>query len=227
MMGSERSHASKRSPTVDGMVDGGRPSGYVLVVGPDGSGKTMVIDRLHAIADAAGVAVVRAFWRPKLVPGGLTYGYRAKQAPATSTRPPIGATVRLLLTLLDYAVAGAVPWRTARRSGLLFVQRGWYDMVVDPGRYGLSSRLAAIANEMGRLVVRADLVLVLHGDPHAIRARKPELSPEQIEGQIDAWRRLAPRAARRVLELDTVSGSPDRIARVAWDALPRGARRAA
>jgi len=203
------------------------PAGYVLVVGPDGCGKTMVIDRLHAMADAAGVKVVRVFWRPKLVPGGLTYGYRAGHAPATPTRPPLGAAVRLVLTLLDFAVASAVPWRTARRRGLLFVQRGWYDMVVDPARYGLSSRLAGIAEEMGRLVVRADLVLVLRGDPDAIRARKPELTTEQIGGQIDAWRRLAPRAARRVLELDTVSSPADGIARIAWEALPRGVRRAA
>jgi Ni2+-binding GTPase involved in maturation of urease and hydrogenase len=31
--------------------------GFVLIVGPDGSGKTAVIDQLHAMAEAAAVVV--------------------------------------------------------------------------------------------------------------------------------------------------------------------------
>jgi thymidylate kinase len=195
--------------------------GFVLIVGPDGSGKTAVIDQLHAMAEAAAVRVALVFWRPKLIPGGLSYGHPVKRGEAALAGRGRGSTLKLLLTLLDYLVAAATSWRRARSEGLLFVQRGWYDMVVDPNRYGLSPRLARFASLLGRLAPRPDVVAVLQGDAHAITARKPELSPEEIARQLEAWSRLAPRAGRRALHLDSVANSPDQIARVVWDSLPR------
>jgi hypothetical protein len=94
-------------------------------------------------------------------------------------------------------------------------------MVVDPNRYGLSSRLARLASLLGPLAPRPDVVTVLQGDAHAITARKPELSPEEIARQLEAWSRLAPRAGRRALHLDSVANNPHQIARVVWDSLPR------
>jgi glycosyltransferase involved in cell wall biosynthesis len=195
--------------------------GYVLVVGPDGSGKTAVIDQLHAMAEAEAVRVALVFWRPKLIPGGLSYGHPVKRGEAALAGRGRGSTLRLLLTLSDYLFAQAISWRRSRSEGLLFVQRGWYDMVVDPNRYGLSPRLARFASLLGRLAPRPDVVVVLQGDAHAIATRKPELSPKEIARQVEVWARLAPRAGRRALHLDSVTNSPDQIAKVVWDSLPR------
>ena len=180
-----------------------------------------MIDQLHAMAEAEAVRVALVFWRPKVIPGGLSYGHPVKRGEAALAGRGRGSTLRLLLTLSDYLFAQAISWRRARSEGLLFVQRGWYDMVVDPNRYGLSPRLARFASLLGRLAPRPDVVVVLQGDAHAIATRKPELSPKEIARQVEVWARLAPRAGRRALHLDSVTNSPDQIAKVVWDSLPR------
>jgi hypothetical protein len=129
------------------------------------------------------------------------------------------SSARLLLLLLDHLLGATGPWRRARRKGLLLVQRGWFDMVVDPDRYGLSRSAARFAAILGRFVPRADLVVLLGGSPSVIKARKAELSVEEISRQLTAWPRYLPGCAHMRLELDTTLQSPDQLAGVIWTTL--------
>jgi Cdc6-like AAA superfamily ATPase len=98
---------SERKPT--------KRVGYVLIVGPDGSGKTAVMDQLHAMAEAAAVRVALVFWRPKLIPGGLPYGHPVKRGEAALAGRGGGSTLRCLLRTGDSRSAPfATRWRRRR-----------------------------------------------------------------------------------------------------------------
>lgn len=91
------------------------------------------------------------------------------------------------------------------------IDRGWWDMAVDPKRYRLKIPPRAI-EILGRAIPAPELLVVLHAPPEVILERKGDLSAEEIERQLDRWRQVLPKrvpvvwvdAAR---PLDEVSGS--------------------
>jgi hypothetical protein len=182
--------------------------GHVLLVGPDGVGKSTIANGLMVEAHRRGVTTHHAHWRPRLVMGQADRG----NVTTPHAHPPHGSAksmVKLFALLCDNLVGAVGPWRHARRHGLLVVERGWYDQVIDPLRYRLAASVAPVALVVGRLVPRADLVVLLSADPAVAAARKRELEPAEVERHLDAWTRLAARAGRRVLMLDTEAMDPE------------------
>jgi hypothetical protein len=74
-----------------------------------------------------------------------------------------------------------------RRTTLVVLERGYADTTVDPRRYRLSTP-AWVAHAFARLLPQPDLTLVLDAPADVIRARKPELSPAEVERQLAVWR---------------------------------------
>lgn len=193
---------------------------FIVVAGPDGSGKTTITDAIAAHAQAKGVSVYRAHHRP-----GLIAGRRADAGPVTDphAKPPRRfplAAAKLLLVLADYLLGWAVLWRRHRREGLLLLERGWLDMAVDPRRYRLPERLASGVVALARVLPRPDAVLLLTGDPELLHARKPEIGVAEVSRQISSWRSVLTAVSRRVVEVDTVCTEPQ----AALDALTHALR---
>lgn len=193
-----------------------RISGLVLIAGPDGAGKSTVVDAIAARAAAAGITVSRAHHRPGLIAG------RRQDGPVTDphakpARPTAAALAKLAVVFADYVVGGHVRWRAPRRDGLLLLERGWFDMVVDPRRYRLPERLLPLVRLLGRLVPRPDVVLLLSGDPERLHERKPEIGVAEVTRQIDRWRTVAPVAGRRVVAVDTVTIEPETASTALFD----------
>jgi hypothetical protein len=191
----------------------------VLVVGPDGAGKTALADRVAAAAAAAGVPVLRGHFAP-----GILVARRGDGSPVCDPhgQPPrglVGSAAKLALTWVDFALGWAVRWRRARRAGLVVLERGWFDQAVDPRRYRLDPRVVPLVRALGRLLPRADLCVVAGGDPAAVVARKPEIGVDETARQQAAWRALSGRAGRRVVAVDTVGTDADTGARRALAAL--------
>ena len=82
------------------------------------------------------------------------------------------------------------------RSSLIIMERGWWDVAVDPQRYRLSAP-PWLVRALGTLLRRPDLVVVLWAPPDLLFSRKPELSPSEIERQSSAWRDALPRSIDR------------------------------
>jgi hypothetical protein len=139
------------------------------------------------------------------------------------------------------------------RSGLVVVERGWWDIAVDPRRYGMrvSPRLVTA---LGRLLPSPDLVLTLEAPVEILSERKGELPAPEAQRQMDAWRRIVPRhipqafldvsvsiddaaASARDIVFETLSARALRRLGAGWIGLPntlsprwilpRGPRRAA
>lgn len=193
-------------------------SGFVLVVGPDGAGKSTVVEAIASRAAQAGIPLSRAHHRPGVLPG------RSGGVPVTDPhgKPPRAwpATVaKVTVVFVDSLLGGHTRWRRQRRRGLLLLERGWFDMVVDPRRYRIGPGWERVLSAIGRLLPRPDLVLQLSGDPAVLDARKGEIGRAETARLIARWRELGPQVASRVLEIDTVRTTPAEATELAWSAL--------
>ena len=200
------------------------PSGLsVLLVGPDGTGKSTLAARLPQATGDMFRRHASSHWRPGVLPRPAAVLGRGPSDPnRPHARAPFGRLPSLALLgyyWLDFVVGGLVldlPMRA--RSGLLVRERGWWDLAVDPRRYRLqvASRLA---KTLGLLVPQPDLVIVLHGDPDVLHGRKPELDRLEIERQLVAWRAALPEGVPAI-RID-VSRSPDDVVDDAVKAVTR------
>ena len=184
----------------------------VLLAGPDGSGKTTMSDALESCATSIGVRISRAHYRPGVF-GGRPPGSMATEAPHEQRqRGLLAGALKLLVLAADMTVGYLLRWRGLRTHGVLIVERGWWDMAVDPRRYRLDARLVPLVRLLGLVIPRADVVVLLGGDPVAIDARKHEIGVAEVERQLSSWERYAGRAGRCVVRVDTVVEDRYRVA---------------
>lgn len=180
--------------------------GSIVVVGPDGAGKSAVVARLAADARSEGTSVTTAHFRPGIaIPAAADTVPEVVAAPQSQVeRRPAAAILRSCLVWADFLVGWFGPWRRAATRGLLLLERPFVDQVVDPRRYRLPSAALAPVRRMARLLPRADLAVLLDGDPVEMHRRKPELDRDEVERQLHAWRRWLTLAGRRTAEVPSV-----------------------
>lgn len=204
-------------------MTGGR---YLVIAGPDGSGKTTVAGALEARLAQRG-PVLRAHHGIRVLPRKTQHtGEPVPEPHAKPVYPAWLARVKVLWLFVDFLLGWllvARPW--CRRGGVVIVERGWWDALVDPRRYRLAGELG-ITRLLGRLLPAPDLTVVLEGPPDVLMRRKDELAAAEIERQAAAWRRVPTRRlhldARRspddlVDEIDAALGRaivPRRYARL-------------
>lgn len=181
------------------MTDDPRRGCAVVIVGPDGAGKTTLADALEARLETSG-PVVRAHLSPPVLPRRSgSAGPVTEPHAAPAHRGPV-ALAKLLYLFLDFLLAWrfTIP-RLLRHGSWVIVERGWWDLVIDPRRYRLLP--GRLARQLGRLIPEPDLTVLLDGPPAILFARKPELPLEEIGRQIQMARTVLPPSAR-VIHLD-------------------------
>lgn len=206
---------------------------YVVVAGPDGTGKSTVVAEL--VEQVLPGPVLQLHHRPHLLrprspsAGPVTEPHQHRPYPL-----PLSAG-KLLLLYADYLLgwyARLRPW--LRDGGDVVLERGWWDLAVDPARYRIHA-LPGTVRLLGRLLPRPTVTLVLGGDATAVAARKRELSAEETQRQLDAWRALPPKLLRSqvidtTLPLDATHEAVQRAVRAVqsddqrWALLPTPAR---
>lgn len=166
-----------------------RPGVWLAILGPDGSGKSSVIEAVEREAGGSFAGVRRYHLRPHL---GRTLDPTPVTDPHGRTpRGRLGSLAKLVLWWADCAVGWLVGIRPAlRRGDLVLFDRYVHDILVDPRRYryGGSARLARRA--VG-LVPRPDAFVVLDAPVEVLRSRKREVAAGETDRQRSAYRRLA------------------------------------
>jgi thymidylate kinase len=176
-----------------------QPTGVtVAVVGPDGVGKSRVIQGLPATLDLAFWGRHRLFhWRPNVI---------APKPDAGPVLDPHGKPVRGRLASMLYLSAFFLDYyagyllvirRLLAKSNLVLFDRYFHDVLVDPRRYryGGPKRFAKM---LSHLVPQPDLVILLDANAELILERKSELPCEEIERQRKAYRDLRFKHAKSI-----------------------------
>ncbi len=160
----------------------------LVVVGPDGSGKTTVAD---VLASALPSPVQRLHHRPQILPSKTNYEGRVVTEP--HAKPPYGrraSVLKVLYLYVDWLLGWILRIRPLRaRGGSVVIERGWWDVIVDQRRYRLDTP-PALLHRLGRLLPRPDVTVVMTGTPSVLYARKSELPETELARQIQAWSKL-------------------------------------
>lgn len=162
----------------------------VVIAGPDGTGKSAIVSELSGLLSGE---VLLIHHRPSVLP-------RRSQHEGPVTRPHEKAPysrplsiAKVLYLWLDFLIGWFVHVRPAvRRGATVLIERGWWDLAVDPARYRLNAPASIIAF-LGDLLPGASRTVILTGDVEVILARKAELPREELRRQLDAWRKLCTR----------------------------------
>lgn len=184
------------------------PTGVVVVlVAPDGGGKSAVAECLATRLRSAFRRVDRIHWRPYLLPPPrkLFQPWRWRETEQPNTAPHarrrkgrFGSIVRFLYYVMDYLLGyfPKVYWPKARTS-LVLVERYYYDFLVDMDRHRLDLP-EWLPGGLLLFIPEPDLTVFLIGEAKTIHSRKQELSVEAIEEQLKRMNALAKRVTRLV-----------------------------
>ena len=192
--------------------DGAR-GGVILVAGPDGAAKTSLCREL-----IEGVLSEYPLLRFHHRPGLMSHRNGITVPPTNPYREPphgvLASLVKALYLYADFALAWALRLRPfIRRGGWVVMERGWWDLVVDPRRYRLRGGLRLV-RLLERRLPQPDLVIILDGPAQLLSSGDGDVPPAELDRQIRAWRSLPPPNQRRI-HLNTALPPEELISRVA------------
>jgi len=197
-----------------------RPSGkFVVLVGPDGSGKSTVSAGLQKCLSPLfqGNRCFHAHFKylPRLRDLARLLGFRASPEspmnhPASekfSKDPDFVARLHSLILLLyytlDYLLGYPLVFRSRGKGELIIFDRYFYDYLIQPGTTLPDWFLTLLM----RMIPNPDMVVYLKNSPEVILSRKPELSRQELERQGAVCARLISRLPQgQVVE---TTGSPE------------------
>jgi thymidylate kinase len=169
-----------------------QPTGlFVVVLGPDGVGKSTVVGRL---TEALGPCFRRQrifHWRPMVIAPQKETGMPATDPHDEPPRGALGSIVALLAIFLDYWLGFAFVLRPfLARSGLIVFDRYYHDLLVDPIRYRYGGPMW-LAKFLARFIPPPDLLfLVLDAGDEVILSRKREVPPKELRRQREGYRQF-------------------------------------
>jgi thymidylate kinase len=171
-------------------LEAGRRGLLVVVLGPDGSGKSTLIKHLVETTRHAFRGNLLFHWRPGL----LWQRRQTSDCTDPHGRAPHSAfwsVARVLSHLFDYWAGYLFQIRKALASSRLVIfDRYYYDLLVDARRYRYGGPRWLIT-ALKPLVPKPDLVLILDAPEHTLLSRKQEVELSEMRRQRNEYRKLA------------------------------------
>jgi thymidylate kinase len=156
----------------------------IVILGPDGAGKSSVIHGLMQRLGQSGRTVMMRHLKPQII-----IPKRGKQGAIVVD--PHGKKPRsFLLSFIKIWVWLIEEWYAHlfqdKRNALLICDRYYHDLLVDPVRYRYGGPEWG-AKFVGRLMPKPDLWVLLDASADVLQARKQEVSAEETARQRDAY----------------------------------------
>lgn len=157
---------------------------WIVVLGPDGAGKTTVISALEESLAARGKDVAVYHWRPGVLRGRTEHiGGPVSDPHGNSSRGAAASLAKLAFLAADWWAGYLLAIGPKRRSGVFVMfDRGYHDLLVDPKRYRYGGSMA-LAGLVGRLLPRPALTVLLDAPVAVLRRRKQEVPLEETVRQ--------------------------------------------
>lgn len=160
---------------------------HVAIYGPDGSGKSTVIQQLQEIYsnDARTVFVQHLF------PGNGSPNFRSVDDPqGEEPRALLSSLLKMALWGCRYTIGYArfilIP---VARGSIVISDRYFPDIIVDPRRYRYGGP-EWLPTFMWRLLPKPDRTIMLDAPAATLQQRKQEVAQEETERQLIAYRAL-------------------------------------
>jgi hypothetical protein len=156
----------------------------VVIVGPDGSGKSALADALTRDCLSAGLRPERYHFRPYFL--GRRRPARVAREPgdrhSTARMPLLPGMAKFLWMIADWWLHRLASFFRVGIAATL-AERYALDLLIDPQRYGLQSFSVGVRELVVRLAPKPDLVLVASVDPVVAASRKGELTAQEATAQ--------------------------------------------
>ena len=183
----------------------------VAVVGPDGAGKSrLTADLQQALTQQLDEKIAVVNFRSRYVDRLLRHTPSDTHSASTNphgvpSRGAAAASLKAIVLWIDLLLS-AWSWRRPGARRLTLVERYVYDLVVDPGRLGLTYAPKALRDVALRLTPPPDAVLMCQAPASVLHARKAELTESEIARQYGEWHTL--RSSLRVPFIDVDTTEP-------------------
>lgn len=187
--------------------------GWIVFIGPDGCGKSSVIDAVISDFEPAFQKIVRFHLRPKSLPARGNSAVPVTDPHGQPVRGGAFSVAKMLYLFTDYWLGyfSAVRANTVRTRLVVF-DRYFYDILVDPKRvlYGGPRWFPRL---LSRLIPRPDLVILLNASPQILWSRKQEVSFEEVVRQQKQYLKVARRIGCAVV-IDAARPLPEVVMQV-------------
>jgi thymidylate kinase len=205
-VGSRRPLQTARGLLADGLRRTRRvlePTGaHLVILGPDGSGKSTIIEATRPLLAFAFRRVANGHFAPALFRGGHDSG----PVIDPHARPPRSLPASIAKAgywLGDFTAGYYASIRPKLvKSTLVIYDRYYLDVLVDPARYRFQGP-AWLSEAVWRCVPKPDIIVLLDAPAEVLQARKQEVSFVETARQRLAYRELVERLPNgRVVDAD-------------------------
>lgn len=167
------------------------PFPWIAFLGPDGSGKSTVIDGVKDFFEPIRLQFLHVHWRPTIRKPLEHIGPPATDPHHNKSRGLVLSLVALFSLMGRWWIGyGMRMWHRRVKREVILSDRYYRDLLVDQKRYVYGGPVW-LARRLFGFLPRPDLTLFLLADAETIHSRKAEVTLEELERQLKAYRALA------------------------------------
>jgi len=168
-----------------------QPTGlFIVILGPDGSGKSSVIKQIIPDLAPAFRNTQYVHLRPKLWGKNKANNVSVDDPHGQKARSLSASVAKIFYFLFDYRMGYLLKIRPMLvRSTFVVFDRYYYDLLIDPKRYRYAGP-AWLARVMAKFVPNPDLLILLDAPAEVLQKRKQEVPYEETVRQREEYLKL-------------------------------------